>query len=124
VNLSTGYSLQYPWANVIHLVRFWREAVHALLPPGEVAMVSPARFKWRLKLTNLACGACSPRPWTGLENIPAYHADRIASADFLIVPTIRFKLLYVFVILRHAPRVIVHVAIARHPTGEWLAPNL
>jgi transposase InsO family protein len=52
------------------------------------------------------------------------HVDGIAAADFLIVPTIRFELLYVFVILRRARRVIVHLGFTRHPTAEWIARQM
>jgi transposase InsO family protein len=52
------------------------------------------------------------------------HAYGIAAADFLVVPTIRFELLYVFVVLRHACRTIVCLEVTRHPTAEWLAHQI
>ncbi|NOX94103.1 MAG: helix-turn-helix domain-containing protein [Alphaproteobacteria bacterium] len=37
------------------------------------------------------------------------HTDSIASIDFLVVPTINFKLLYVFVVIGNARRKILHI---------------
>jgi hypothetical protein len=39
-----------------------------------------------------------------LESLPRNHAAGIAAMDLLVVPTIRFRLLYAFVILRHDRR--------------------
>ncbi len=52
------------------------------------------------------------------------HTDSIASIDFLVVPTISFKLFYVFVVLGHARRKILHIAVTDHPTAEWTAQQL
>src|SRR3954447_22440397 len=40
------------------------------------------------------------------------------------VPTIRFEILYVFVVLAHERRQIVHFAVTAHPTAEWTAQQL
>ena len=44
--------------------------------------------------------------------------------DFLAVPTIRFQILYVFLVLAHERRRIVHFAVTAHPTVEWTAQQL
>ena len=49
------------------------------------------------------------------------HMKVTAACDFFVVPTITFKLLYVFVVLSHDRRQIVHVAVTAHPTAEWTA---
>lgn len=54
----------------------------------------------------------------------ANHAEGIASVDFLVVPTISFHRLFAFVILRHARRQMVHIAVTQHPTAEWLSQQL
>jgi putative transposase len=51
-------------------------------------------------------------------------ADGIASMDFIIVPTIGFKLLYCLVILDHARRKIVHYAVTHVLTAEWVARQI
>jgi len=44
--------------------------------------------------------------------------------DFFTVPTIRFQILYVFVVLNHARRQVVHVAVTSHPTMAWVIQQL
>src|SRR6266852_6133998 len=58
--------------------------------------------------------------WTFLRN----HADGIASVDLFVVPTITFRLLYGFVVLRHRRRQIVSFGVTAHPTAEWLARHI
>ncbi|MFP6581427.1 MAG: integrase core domain-containing protein, partial [Candidatus Hydrogenedentota bacterium] len=47
------------------------------------------------------------------------HMAEMVSVDFLVVPTIRFRMLYVFVILRHANRQVIHFNVTANPTAEW-----
>jgi hypothetical protein len=47
----------------------------------------------------------------------ANHVDQIVAADFFVVPTITYRLLFVLVILAHQRRRIVHVAVTAHPTA-------
>jgi putative transposase len=46
------------------------------------------------------------------------------SIDFFTVPTIRFQVLYVFLVLAHERRRIVHFNVTAHPTAEWTAQQL
>ena len=48
----------------------------------------------------------------------------MVSIDFFTVPTIRFQVLYVFLILAHDRRRIVHFNVTAHPTAEWTAQQL
>jgi transposase InsO family protein len=48
------------------------------------------------------------------------HAAGIASIDLFVVRTISFKLLYGLVILRHARRQLVRIALTANPTAEWI----
>jgi transposase InsO family protein len=48
----------------------------------------------------------------------------MVSVDFLTVPTIRFQVLYVFLVLAHDRRRILHFAVTAHPTAEWTAQQL
>jgi len=57
---------------------------------------------------------------TFLEN----HLQDLVSIDFFTVPTIRFQVLYVFLVLAHQRRRIVHYAVTAHPTAEWTAHQL
>src|SRR5437660_647924 len=54
---------------------------------------------------------------TFLEN----HAKQLVSIDFFAVPTIRFQVLYVFLVLAHDRRRILHFNVTAHPTSEWTA---
>jgi transposase InsO family protein len=52
------------------------------------------------------------------------HAKDLVSADFFVVRTIAFQLLFVFVILDHDRRRPVHFAVTSNPTAEWTARQL
>jgi transposase InsO family protein len=52
------------------------------------------------------------------------HADGIAAMDFLVVPTIGFRLLFVLVILRLERRRLISLAVTDHPTAEWIAQQI
>jgi transposase InsO family protein len=52
-----------------------------------------------------------------------YRASR-GYLKSLPVPTIRFQILYVFLVLAHERRRIVHFAVTAHPTAEWAAHQL
>src|SRR6266566_890454 len=52
------------------------------------------------------------------------HAKDLVSADFFIVPTIAFQLLFVFVILDQDRRRPIHFAVTANPTAEWTARQL
>lgn len=47
------------------------------------------------------------------------HSKDIISIDFLTVPTINFKLMYVLVIIEHHRRKLIHFNVTRNPTSEW-----
>jgi transposase InsO family protein len=52
------------------------------------------------------------------------HAGSLASVDFCAVPTVTFRLLYVFAILCHERRRVVHVNVTAHPTAAFVAQQL
>jgi hypothetical protein len=66
----------------------------------------------------MARGQRPPRQswWTFLRN----HADGIASADLFVVPTITFRLLYGFIVLRHQRRQIVSFGVTAVPSENWI----
>src|SRR6202011_5980555 len=57
---------------------------------------------------------------TFLEN----HVKSLVSVDFFTVPTLRFQVLYVFLVLAHDRRRILHFGVTAHPTAEWTAHQL
>ncbi len=54
----------------------------------------------------------------------ANHLKSLVSVDFFTVPTIRFQILYVFLVLAHDRRRILHFGVTAHPTAEWTAQQL
>jgi len=66
---------------------------------------------------------CLPRPrkppsqtWrTFLTN----HLAQTTAIDFFTVPTATFRVLFVFVVLSHERRRVVHFGVTEHPTQDW-----
>src|SRR5712671_3009397 len=52
------------------------------------------------------------------------HAPDIAAMDLFVVPTIGFKLLYGFVIVRLDRRDLVWINVTANPTAEWVARQI
>ena len=44
--------------------------------------------------------------------------------DFFTIPTARFRVLYVFIVLSHDRRKVVHFNVTEHPTAQWTAQQL
>ncbi|MCP3662027.1 MAG: transposase family protein [Gammaproteobacteria bacterium] len=44
--------------------------------------------------------------------------------DFFTVPTATFRILYVFIVLSHDRRQIVHFNVTEHPTAQWTAQQI
>jgi transposase InsO family protein len=66
-----------------------------------------------------------PRPpsqtWTTfLRN----HLGQIVSVDFFTVPTVRLRVLFVFVVLEHRRREVLHFNVTEHPTSAWVAQQI
>ncbi len=66
--------------------------------------LTPSSQTWRTFLTN--------------------QVSRLASIDFFTVPTATFRVLFVFVVLSHDRRRVVHVNVTAHPTAVWTAQQL
>jgi hypothetical protein len=45
----------------------------------------------------------------------------MVSVDFFTVPTISLKVLFVFVVLEHRRREVLHFGVTAHPTAAWTA---
>jgi transposase InsO family protein len=52
------------------------------------------------------------------------HAKAIVACDFCTVVTAAFRLLYVFVLMEHATRRILHCNVTMHPTAQWTIQQL
>jgi hypothetical protein len=52
------------------------------------------------------------------------HISQLASIDFFTVHTVSFEILFVFVVLTHDRRRIVHFNVTAHPTAEWTVQQM
>jgi len=53
------------------------------------------------------------------STFPRNHATGIIARDFCVAVTATFRLLYVFVVIEHASRQLLHVNVTAHPTAQW-----
>ena len=65
---------------------------------------SPPSQTWRTFLTN--------------------HVRDLVSIDFFTVPTARLRVLFVFVVLAHDRRRVLHFNVTEHPTAAWAAQQI
>ena len=52
------------------------------------------------------------------------HVEDLVSIDFFTLPTATFRILFVFIVLRHDRRRIVHFNVTEHPSAEWTAQQI
>lgn len=52
------------------------------------------------------------------------HVHDLVACDFFTVPTVTFRVLFVFIILAHNRRRIVHFNVTEHPTAQWTAQQI
>ncbi len=48
----------------------------------------------------------------------------LVACDFFSVPTLTFGILYVFVVLRHCDRRLIHIRATTNPTASWAAQQI
>jgi hypothetical protein len=63
-------------------------------------------------------------PSQGWKTFLRNHTDAIASIDLFVVPTISFRPLYGFLVLRHFRQEILWLGVTAHPSAEWIARQL
>ena len=66
----------------------------------------------------------SPRPSPTWRAFLTAHARDIVAIDFFVVPTLTVRLLFVFVVLRHDRRELLHLNVTDHPTADWTARQI
>jgi transposase InsO family protein len=52
------------------------------------------------------------------------HLDGLVGMDFFTVPTVTFGLLWVFAVLHHERRQILHFGVTDHPDASWITQQL
>ena len=85
--------------------------------------VSPGTVrKYRPK--HLDHGRGKAIPFQRWRSFVRNHARAMVACDFCIVVTATFRLLYVFVIMKHATCRLLHVNVTAHPTAHWTLQQL
>jgi transposase InsO family protein len=54
----------------------------------------------------------------------ANHLHDLVSIDFFIVPTLRFRVLFVLIVLVHHRRRVVRFSVTQRPTAEWTGQQI
>jgi hypothetical protein len=62
--------------------------------------------------------------WQTWKTFLHNHAAGIVAMDFLVIPTVGFRLLYVLVILRHQRRRLISLRVSVNPTAQWIAHQI
>ncbi len=68
--------------------------------------------------------SCDGVPSPGWRVFLKRHAADIWACDFFCVQTILFQTFYVFFVIHHASREVLHVQVTRHPTADWVAQQI
>jgi hypothetical protein len=59
-----------------------------------------------------------------LANVPDQSRPDLVSIDFFTLLTVRLRVLFVFVVLAHDRRRVLHFNITEHPSAAWLAQQI
>ena len=52
------------------------------------------------------------------------HLGQLVSIDFFTVPTVTMKVLFVFIVLEHHRRQVLHFNVTEHPTAAWTSQQI
>ncbi|MCZ6473888.1 MAG: transposase [SAR324 cluster bacterium] len=52
------------------------------------------------------------------------HAKDLVSIDLFTVPTATFRIVYVFLVLSHERRQVIHINVTEHPTSRWMGQQV
>ena len=63
-------------------------------------------------------------PSPGWRQFLGQHADEIWACDLFTVQTIWFRTLYVFFVIHHGTRELIHARVTAHPNSVWLAQQI
>jgi transposase InsO family protein len=101
---------------------------------GEERIANELRLKLGLRVSPRTVRKYLPKRFDRAPNhgIPSQrwvtfvrnHAKAIVACDFCTVVTATFRLLYVFVLLEHATRRILHINVTAHPSAPWTLQQL
>jgi putative transposase len=52
------------------------------------------------------------------------HIGQMVSIDFFTVPTVTMRVLFVFIVLEHRRRQVLHFNVTEHPTADWTSQQI
>jgi hypothetical protein len=52
------------------------------------------------------------------------HVGEIVATDFFTVPTIRLRVVFVFLVLEHERRKVLHFGVTEHASAQWVAQRM
>jgi hypothetical protein len=83
---------------------------------------------WESRFPNVrfpdSCRNGAPRPSQTWRTFLDNHVRDLVSIDFFTVPTARLHVLFVFIVLSHERRRVVHFNVTGHPTAAWAAQQI
>lgn len=87
-----------------------------------------AKLGIRVSLATIARYLPKPEPRPGQHQrwmtFLRNHKDLISGMDFFVVPTVRFRLLYVWFALDHGRRRLLHFNVTENPTTAWVIQQM
>src|SRR5271155_5884856 len=117
-----------------HLQRLIRKMARENPPWGEERIANELLLKLGLRVSPRTIRRYLPKLPTAPVGKPRgdqrwstflkNHAEAIIACDFCIVATVTFRILYVFVVMEHLSRRIVHANVTAHPTAAWTLQQL
>jgi putative transposase len=116
----------------IKLRNLIREMAESNATWGEKRIADELLIKLGIRVSPRTVGHYMPEstgPRTGVSshrwmNFVHNHAHAILASDFFVVATVRFRLLYVFLVMEVGSRRIAHCNVTAHPTAVWTLQQL
>jgi transposase InsO family protein len=88
---------------------------------GELSKIGVVVAKSTVEKYMIRCRKPSSPTWRGFLN---NHAKDLVAIDFFVVPTVRHRILYVFLVLAHDRRRVLHFNVTSNPTAAWTAQQI
>ncbi len=86
---------------------------------SDLSEITVSRYLRRFKLKHP--DKQKQQSWkTFLQN----HRDDISAMGFFTVPTVSFNILYVFFIIDHSKRKLIHFNVTSHPYAKWVIQQM
>jgi len=63
-------------------------------------------------------------PSPGWRQFLAQHGSEIWACDLFTIQTVWFQTLYVFFVIHHSTRELIHARVTAHPNSDWLAQQM